>query len=400
MSRPMKQSGVDWLGDIPADWTLAQLKRFALVNSGREILTEINQTADAIPVYGSGGIFKYTTNYLYDGETVMFGRKGTLGKPIYANEKFWTVDTMYYLTFSDKLFAKFNYYQLVAFDWEPHITQTALPSIVASEIVSCKFAFPPLDEQQRIANFLDDKCARIDSVIEKTRASIDEYKKLKQAVITRAVTRGIRPARPTKFSGVDWLGEVPDDWEIVKLKHISRFMQTKYNASDGNLNYIGLENIVGWSGAFIETDSVYDREQSLICEAGDILFGKLRPYLAKVYLNKSKQCCSGEFAVIRMNDFTYRKFFYYQLMSHGFIFTVDSSTYGTKMPRANAEFIKNICVIVPPLDEQKEIAAYLDEKTAAIDSLIAKKNQLASELERLKKSLIFEYVTGKKELAQ
>ena len=188
MSRPMKDSGVEWIGDIPDDWKITQLKRFASVNNGREIQTEIYKSADAIPVYGSGGIFKYTTDCLHHGEAVMFGRKGTLGKPIYVNEKFWTVDTMYYLTFSDKLFAKFNYYQLVAFDWEPHITQTALPSIVASEIVSCKFAFPPLDEQQRIATFLDDKCANIDSTIEKMKQLISELESLKKSMIFEYVT--------------------------------------------------------------------------------------------------------------------------------------------------------------------------------------------------------------------
>ena len=205
-------------------------------------------------------------------------------------------------------------------------------------------------------------------------------------------------ARAMKDSDIEWIGYIPADWKIIKLKHISNFMQTKYIKEDGQLNYIGLENIVSWNGSFIKTDSVYDLEQSLICEAGDILFGKLRPYLAKVYLNTKKQCCSGEFAVIKINDSMCNQFFYYQLISHGFIFMIDSSTYGTKMPRANAEFIKNMTVTVPPIDEQQRIANYLDDKCACIDSVIAKKNQLVSELESLKKCLIFEYVTGKKEL--
>ena len=187
-NRPTKDSGIDWLGDIPADWELARLKRFIFVNNGRETLDEVDKTEDVVPVYGSGGVFKYTTTPLYSGETVMFGRKGTLGKPIYANEKLWTVDTMYFLTFSEKLFAKFNYYQLCAFDWEPHITQTALPSIVASEIVSCKFAFPPLDEQKEIAAYLDEKTAAIDSLVAKKNRLVSELESLKKSLIFEYVT--------------------------------------------------------------------------------------------------------------------------------------------------------------------------------------------------------------------
>ena len=143
MAREMKDSGIEWIGDIPQAWNSIKLKAFASINNGREVPEEIDKTPDAVPVYGSGGIFKYTNSSLYNGETVMFGRKGTLGKPIYANGKFWTVDTMYFLTYTTHLFAKFNYYQLLSFNWEPFITHTALPSIVGSEILSSHFAFPP-----------------------------------------------------------------------------------------------------------------------------------------------------------------------------------------------------------------------------------------------------------------
>ena len=167
---------------------------------------------------------------MYDGEAVMFGRKGTLGKPIYVNKRFWTVDTMYYLTYNQSLVAKYNYYQLLVFNWESHITQTALPSIVASEIVSCRFPIPPLDEQMYISSYLDTQCAKIDAVLEQTRQSIEEYKRLKQAVITRAVTKGIRPGRKMKDSGIEWIGEVPEGWITPKMGDICMVI-TDYVAS-------------------------------------------------------------------------------------------------------------------------------------------------------------------------
>ena len=187
--RPMKESGIEWIGEIPSEWSLAELKMFCKVNNGKEISNEVDKEAEgAIPVYGSGGVFKYTDNYMYDGTTVMFGRKGTLGKPLYVTGKVWVVDTMYYLTYSTNLIPKFNYYQLWAFDWLPHITQTALPSIVASQIVACKFAMPSLQEQQELIDYLDKKCAEIDTLIEKKTALLEEMEALKKSIIFEYVT--------------------------------------------------------------------------------------------------------------------------------------------------------------------------------------------------------------------
>ena len=147
--------------------------------------------------------------------------------------------------------------------------------------------------------------------------------------------------REMKDSGIEWIGAIPTTWYTKKMKHISKFIQNKYSSDYGLLPYIGLENIASWSGGFISTNSQYDREQSLICEPEDILFGKLRPYLAKVYMNDRLCCCSNEFAVIRVNGQN-KRYMWYQLLSHGFIFEIDRSTYGTKMPRANAECICRI----------------------------------------------------------
>jgi type I restriction enzyme S subunit len=186
---PMKDSGIEWICEIPEHWGIAYLKHFCKVNSGREIEVELEKYSDnAVPVYGSGGVFKYTDKSQFNGEAVMFGRKGTLGKPIYVNEGFWAVDTMYYLTFGNTLEARYCFYQLVAFNWEPYITQTALPSIVAADIVNTSFAFPSIEEQQAIADYLDEKCADIDSLIQIKQSKIDSLKEYKKSIIYEYVT--------------------------------------------------------------------------------------------------------------------------------------------------------------------------------------------------------------------
>lgn len=198
--------------------------------------------------------------------------------------------------------------------------------------------------------------------------------------------------REMKDSGIEWIGAIPTTWHTKKMKYISNFIQNKYSSDYGLLPYIGLENIASWSGSFISTNSQYDREQSLICEPEDILFGKLRPYLAKVYMNDRLCCCSNEFAVIRVNGQN-KRYMWYQLLSHGFIFEIDRSTYGTKMPRANAEFIRNVFVALPSEIEQQKIANYLDKMCAEIDTVLEKTRASIEEYKKLKQAVITQAVT-------
>ena len=137
-------------------------KRFSAVCSGKEIEVELNENdSDSIAVYGSGGVFKFTNSYLYDKPSVLFGRKGTIGKPIYLDKKFWTVDTMYFVKFNDKIVPKFCYYYLTFYPGDIIMTHTALPSIVGVGVEISFFAFPSITEQKQIADYLDNKCSYI-----------------------------------------------------------------------------------------------------------------------------------------------------------------------------------------------------------------------------------------------
>ena len=184
----MKDSGVEWLGMIPKDWETTYFKRVMLIQNGKEILDEDKDIDKAVNVYGSGGVFKYTSNYLYEGESVLFGRKGTIGKPIYIKEKFWTVDTMYYTKFEDSTIGKFVYYLLLIFPWSKITTQTALPSIVGTDLSNSICTMPSLNQQQEIVKFLDVKYMQINSIITKTQKQITKLKEAKQSLISEAVT--------------------------------------------------------------------------------------------------------------------------------------------------------------------------------------------------------------------
>ena len=402
MARAMKDSGMAWIGEIPEKWRILQLKRFASVNNGREIEEEIDKSDDAIPVYGSGGVFKYTNKTLYNGETVMFGRKGTLGKPIYANNGLWTVDTMYYLTFSKELLPRFNYYQLLAFDWEPHITQTALPSIVGSEIAACRFAFPTIEEQKNIVTILDSECARIDAVIEQTRASIEEYKKLKQAVITQAVTKGIRPNRPMKDSGIDWIAQIPKEWDVLRGKWL--FHETDERSEDGQEELLTVSHITGVTPRSQKNVNMFMSESLIgykICRVNDIAANTMWMWQGAIGVSEYHGVISPSYNTYRQTNNQYNPdYLDYLLRIRPLIDTYNANSTGITASRLRLypDRFLSILFPIPPMDEQIEIAAYLNEKTGEIEKLIEKKEQYLSELENYKKSLIYEYVTGKKQL--
>ena len=194
-----------------------------------------------------------------------------------------------------------------------------------------------------------------------------------------------------KDSGIAWIGEIPEHWEIKKLKNVCSQVNIKENSKGNSLPYIGLENIESGSGRYIDTISEIEGMANRFCK-NNVLFGKLRPYLSKVYLAEKDGICSTEFIVYDTKSNNCR-FIHKLLLSPLFIDVVNSSTYGAKMPRANSEFINNIYVQIPPLPEQQSIAAYLDQKCGEIDELITLQEKMIIKLQSYKQSVITEAVT-------
>jgi len=231
---------------------------------------------------------------------------------------------------------------------------------------------PPRDEQDQIVRFLDWKVSRINKLINAKRRQIGLLREQKQAVINEAVTAG---------SG---------DWQYRRLKTIVKEINEKGSPRD-NI-YIGMENIVSWTGEYINIGVIADGDSKTF-KIGDALFGKLRPYLAKVYEPDCDGVCSGEFLVLRGFD-GHLPFLKYFLLSYDFIMLVNASTYGAKMPRASWDFIGNCVVPLPPNFKQKAIVVYLDEQCKRIDTIINKHNREISLLAEYRTRLISDAVTG------
>jgi len=194
-------------------------------------------------------------------------------------------------------------------------------------------------------------------------------------------------------SGVSWLQKMPSHWRIKRLKFSTDLINNKVSVEDSPLPYLGLEHIESWTGRKIDGEISNSEGLASSFVVGDVLFGKLRPYLAKVHLAQQDGLISSEALVVRTKDELHAEFLKYYMLSRDFINIVDSSTYGSKMPRASWDFIGNLPVLLPDVEEQKDIARFLDFKTAQIDALIAKKKALLDKLAEKRTALISHAVT-------
>jgi len=259
-----------------------------------------------------------------------------------------------------------------------------------SEMKNILLPIPEVVEQKKISTFLDHETFKIDSLIAEQEKLILLLKEKRQAVISQAVTKGLDLSVKMKDSGVEWLGEVPKHWQVKMLRR-NVSINNKKSSSTGN--QISLENIESWTGTFVETGVIYG-EDGVAFAPNDVLFGKLRPYLAKVFLAKNHGVALGDLYVIRPSGEWYPDYLRYLICSYAFIEVVDSSTYGSKMPRANWDFIGSISVPIPSVGEQVAICNYLDKITVKFTPLIERGNALVEKLKERYSSLISAAVTG------
>ena len=215
-----KDSGVEWLGQVPEHWEIVQFKQFVDIQNGSD--HKHVEQADGYPVLGSGGVFTCASDFLYDGESVLLGRKGTIDKPLHITGRFWTVDTMYWTKINPAASGRFTYYSALTIPFDYYSTNTALPSMTKGALSSHSVARPPLPEQTQIAAFLDRETAKIDGLVAEQRRLMALLKEKRQTVISHAVTRGLDPDVPMKPSGIEWLGDVPAHWDVKPVKAVCK----------------------------------------------------------------------------------------------------------------------------------------------------------------------------------
>ena len=433
--RQMKDSGIEWIGEIPENWNVERNKQLfyevndRCENGDEHTLLSVSEYFGIAPKSEkiSDGEFETRAETL-DGYklceiddivmNIMLAWKRATGRSDYNGivspaycvyRKKADIDTHYYhyLFRTDIVANLFKQYSTGIID--------SRLRLYPDKFLALQMIVPPLPEQQAISAYLDRQCSHIDSVIEKTKASVEEYKKLRQAVITQAVTKGVRGERPMKYSGIEWIGEIPEEWEIAKIKVGVTKVGSGKTPSGGAETY-ATEGVL-----LLRSQNIYDSGLNLdsptyIAAQVDEEMKNTRVQPNDVLLNITGgsigRCCifppelksanvNQHVSIIRVIDsiFTPEYMHYYWNSDIGKKSIALYQTGGNR-EGMSADAIKNSPIMIMSLDEQKEIAAYLDTKCIEIDSLISKKEQFLTELESYKKSMIYEYVTGKKEVPQ
>lgn len=257
---------------------------------------------------------------------------------------------------------------------------------------------PPVEEQNQIVEYIKTQSQKINHFIAKKQQFIALLKEQRQSVINETVTKGIDKKVKLKVSGIKWLGNIPEHWEVRKLKYCVTLNSNEIEIEniETDLKKIALENIDNWTGRFVETGNPTFEGKGNYFKKGDVLFNKLRPYLAKAYIAEENGIAVNELLILTPNENIFISHFLFQrLMTSDFIDVVNSSTYGAKMPRANWTFIGNLKLPIPPLSEQTQIINHIKTETATIDTAIAKTEREIELIKEYKEAMIAEAVMGK-----
>jgi len=407
-----KDSGVEWIGEIPSDWNVYRIKKCLEERKEKnnpiktDFILSLTNTKGVIPYSEKGDLGNKAKEdpsgyYLAYPDDIVLNSMNVVIGSVGLSYHFGAVSPVYYMLYPRSKRDDVRYYNYI---FQMSEFQHALKGlgngileirmrIPMSKLNNVLIPIPSSREQQRISDYLDQKTSQIDSLIEKNEKSIELLEEYRKSVISEAVTKGLDPNVSMKDSGVEWIGEIPEGWHIARFKQVISSVDASTSKKPDNV--IMLEDIESWTGKLVSMSDPSDYKNGGKCfRKNDVLFSKLRPYLAKVVYAPFSGVCSGEMLVLRSDSIDH-KFLQYHLLSHDFIDEINAATYGAKMPRASWDIVGETQIAFPSLKEQKQIVSCLNEKTSQIDSLIDKKKQLIKKLQEYRKSLISECVTGK-----
>ncbi|MDY4411209.1 MAG: restriction endonuclease subunit S [Prevotella sp.] len=403
-----KDSGIAWIGEIPEGWKTNRLKYLCSIATGNKD-TQDSEEDGIYKFYVRSPIFEHSNSWTFEGEGILMAGDGAGAGRVFhhAFGKYAVHQRVYRMADFKSINTNFLYYYLSSLFcriMDMGSAQSTVPSVRLPMLTNFVVCIPPLSEQHSIASFLDTKCGEIDSLISLQEEMISELQAYKQSVITEAVTKGLDPnakmnccasrekndacisssetqpaiERKFKDSGVEWIGEIPEGWNLSRAKFLVEITHGTDPRTDGDIPVYGSgAESFKTCGEYKEGDAV------LIGRKGTL---NIPHYIVGKYWN-----VDTAFDVKAKNCFSLR--YYYYL---AFCFDYKKYMSQTTLPGMTQSDYNNMTLPFPPLNIQKSIATYLDSKTSQIDSLISLKQQKIDELKDYKKSIIYEYVTGKK----
>lgn len=411
MAKEMRNSGIQWIGEIPSTWNTVRFKYLHNgLNTGEAIDKEFWSKEESDLVFYTAGLTPIRTKYLdfplwkfTQANDILLARNGT--PYVY----FPTVGACY----TDHII-RASMKQNVNRRFVQYALQQSIASVVVDSVSIATWSaslwnaqylpWPTEEEQNRIVDFLDHKCAEIDSVIEDTQRTLEEYRALRKAIITKAITKGVRGARDMKDSGSVWFGEIPAEWRMVRLKymfHIKKDIAGKEGYTVLSITQRGItpKNIESNEGQLAADYSKYQ-----LVEPGDFAMNHMDLLTGWVDISKYDGVTSPDYRVFVLDDEASNKEYYLYMMQmcyfNRIFYGLGQGVSGMGRWRLQADKFLNFYIAVPPAEEQVEIVEALKKQLSEMDALITAKEQLLIEMESYKKSVIYEYVTGKKEVIQ
>lgn len=414
-------SQTPYIGEIPSHWKMVQNKRVMhkekrLCESynGQNIIS-LTLNGAIVRDLGAGGKMPASFDgyqYVYPGELLMclFDIDVTPRCVGRVNNEGLTSPAYSSFVLHDNANLGYYYYYYLMLDYTKellHLSKNLRHSLTEEQLGQIKVPLPPIYEQKAISEYLDKKITVIDSIIEEARSSIEEYKAWKASIIYETITKGLNAKIEMKDSGVEWIGKIPSHWKLVRIKNIAEFMPKcdfSFCSNKTAITFTPMECIR--TGSFENRSKLYGEIEGSYTQyaEGDIVLAKVTPCFENGNVCIMKQLHAGvgmgssELFVLRPKKILDR-FLLYFLQHSGFKDAACSTMSGTGgLKRVSSLFLQNCYVPYPNLQEQEEIANYLDEKCRDISSLIEEKELLVADLESYKKSLIFEVVTGKRKV--
>lgn len=427
MAREMKDSGIEWIGKIPKEWEVNRLKNILLE---RKESNNPVKTKNILSLTNDKGVIPYSekgnmgnkakedlTGYklAYPNDIVLNSMNIIIGS-VGLSKYYGCVSPVYYMLYSnDKNIKYYNYI------FQTKVFQNSLKGlgngileirmrIPMEKLNNVILPIPPLEKQEKIVKYLDKKITDIDLIIEKTKATIEDYKKYKQSIITEAVTKGLNPNVEMKDSGIEWIGKIPKHWEVTKVKNIAYKVTDGAHVSpeieNGIYDFVSTVNLknncIDFDNCLKTSEKSYAQLVLNNCnpKKNDVLISKDGTVGKTVVIDFDKEfIVASSLVIIRTNtDLMNPYFLNYNLKSKYIQDYLILLMVGAGLKRVSVEKNANLLILMPSLIEQQQIVEYLDKKVSEIDNLIAKKESLISEMEEYKKSLIYECVTGKKEV--
>lgn len=413
--REMKDSGIPWVGEIPKNWEIMpnkylmhKVKKICPVYNGENILSltiqgviirdfdlggKMPATFDGYQIIYPGNLLMCLFDYDVTPRCIGLIKDKGLTSPAYSQFVMnQGADACYY----------YYYYLLLDFTKELlHLAKNLRHSFTEEQLGKIKVPVPPIEEQHCISDYLDTKCARIDLIKKNVEAEIEALKQYKQSVITEAVTKGLDKNVEMKNSRIQWIGEIPKHWKTDKFKYHLKRSEPR---NPGNQVVLSLYRDYG----IIPKDSRDDNHNVTsedtsnykYVQIGDFVVNKMKAWQGSVAVSNYEGIVSPAYYVYKFSDYQiYKKYLHYLLRAcYKDEFMRLSGGLRVGQWDLPADGLGNTYILIPPYDEQVKISDYLDSKKERIDSIIQKKQELLANLDTYKKSLIYEYVTGKKEV--